>query len=353
MSVDDQQNMARPPRFERGTCGFEVCSEGEQIQQDQALEPTNCAESRQEAPRVQHSIGWVYFIQARTGGPVKIGFAVDLSRRLSELQVGSPVLLRLLGSFAGTRADEAALHEKLATFRSHGEWFVPGPDLRAVLAERLCQIPEMFIENPTIEIPRQPQRRKAPAPLNPRAWEDRMLARIRERDPAEARRLTASWRKSDARMAKRRCRHCGELMGRCHGEHKRNCAKSIAAKAAATLACMPLLLAAVFAFALLGAACATGHPAAWCRGAIVCLDPVGRRIQTWQEKIQAEIDADLRALPQKKIGEPPGRGTEPKRSPHQSAGEGSPSTMLKLILPLCRALIAISPASASPEVMCE
>jgi hypothetical protein len=81
--------------------------------------------------------GMVYFIAAATG-PVKIGFTEGkIAIRLSGLQCGSPVPLVVLGVFAGTRADEAALHKHLAAVRSHGEWFHRGPELDAVMRERL------------------------------------------------------------------------------------------------------------------------------------------------------------------------------------------------------------------------
>lgn len=54
--------------------------------------------------------GFVYFIQAEHGGPVKIGWARDPAKRLRELQTGSPHRLVVRATIAGALADEAALH---------------------------------------------------------------------------------------------------------------------------------------------------------------------------------------------------------------------------------------------------
>lgn len=81
--------------------------------------------------------GRVYFVQGTTGGLVKIGFTVDgVKRRLLSLQMQSPVHLRVLLSFPGTRLDEAALHGRFAIAREHGEWFRPVPEILSFLAER-------------------------------------------------------------------------------------------------------------------------------------------------------------------------------------------------------------------------
>jgi hypothetical protein len=73
----------------------------------------------------------IYFVQADRVGLIKIGFAEDPESRLRELQVGSPVRLRLLRAEEGGREREAALHRRFAHARSHGEWFFPVPDLLA------------------------------------------------------------------------------------------------------------------------------------------------------------------------------------------------------------------------------
>jgi Meiotically Up-regulated Gene 113 (MUG113) protein len=74
----------------------------------------------------------VYFIQCNgDDGPVKIGIAVDPNRRLSELRIGCPYPMRLLGVGAFPDADlaERALHARFHNARIHGEWFKCGPVL--------------------------------------------------------------------------------------------------------------------------------------------------------------------------------------------------------------------------------
>lgn len=77
----------------------------------------------------------VYFVQPVDGGPIKIGIAANVASRLSGLQTGSPVELRVLGIIPGVRPSrEAELHERFASTRKHGEWFEPTPELMAYIA---------------------------------------------------------------------------------------------------------------------------------------------------------------------------------------------------------------------------
>ncbi len=76
----------------------------------------------------------VYFVQAGEAGPVKIGFAADVLRRLPELQVNSPFRLRALGQIKGDRLIERGLHIRFAGVRVSGEWFSPSPELLALIA---------------------------------------------------------------------------------------------------------------------------------------------------------------------------------------------------------------------------
>lgn len=94
--------------------------------------------------------GWVYFIQAAGNGRVKVGYTGGpVAQRLRQLQVGSPVELRVLSTRPGTRATETALHRKLARWRSHGEWFEPSPEVMAEAsrAEQIRQLPLLMVLN--------------------------------------------------------------------------------------------------------------------------------------------------------------------------------------------------------------
>jgi hypothetical protein len=78
----------------------------------------------------------VYFIQAVQGGPIKIGVAEDVDARLSALQTGSPLPLRVLAILPSSgRYGEAQLHQRFAATRLHGEWFEATPELLAFIAE--------------------------------------------------------------------------------------------------------------------------------------------------------------------------------------------------------------------------
>jgi hypothetical protein len=69
------------------------------------------------------AVSGVYFVQANEGGPIKIGVAIDVRRRLSGLQNGSPMRLHVLGVVPGDRRLEVELHGRFAADRLHGEWF--------------------------------------------------------------------------------------------------------------------------------------------------------------------------------------------------------------------------------------
>lgn len=71
----------------------------------------------------------IYFIQWGKGGPIKIGRARDLYRRLSELQIACFVDLRVLYHFQGHPDVELSFHEILAPHRLRGEWFKRKPVL--------------------------------------------------------------------------------------------------------------------------------------------------------------------------------------------------------------------------------
>ncbi|MFH8692634.1 GIY-YIG nuclease family protein [Streptomyces anulatus] len=73
-------------------------------------------------------IGQVYVIGSPGSHFVKIGFSKTPQKRLSTLQIGSPVPLTLLATFEGGRDLETSLHRHFASCRRHGEWFELGAD---------------------------------------------------------------------------------------------------------------------------------------------------------------------------------------------------------------------------------
>lgn len=77
--------------------------------------------------------GYVYFIEAKDSGCVKIGWAKDPQERLGQLQCGCPYELRLLHHEPGSRLDEGKAHRLYKELWIRGEWF----RLDGVLKERL------------------------------------------------------------------------------------------------------------------------------------------------------------------------------------------------------------------------
>lgn len=79
----------------------------------------------------------VYFIQAGTGGPVKIGRSMNPTERLPTLQTGNPSVLRILATMPGGPVVETSMHALFAKerVRPNGEWFHPSPELLGFIAE--------------------------------------------------------------------------------------------------------------------------------------------------------------------------------------------------------------------------
>ena len=73
----------------------------------------------------------VYFIQAgNKKGPIKIGYARDVDKRLAQLQVGCPFTLSLLFWFPAkskrhAQSIEAWFHDRWHKRHIRGEWFKP------------------------------------------------------------------------------------------------------------------------------------------------------------------------------------------------------------------------------------
>jgi hypothetical protein len=79
----------------------------------------------------------IYVLLAPVHGAVKIGYAADVSKRVGELQCGSPEVLKLLVDFPGNIPDERALHSRFAHLRIRGEWFRYGDELSAFVASKI------------------------------------------------------------------------------------------------------------------------------------------------------------------------------------------------------------------------
>jgi hypothetical protein len=75
----------------------------------------------------------LYFAQAVSGGPIKIGIAEDPDRRRRELQGANPERLVILAVAPGRLGEEWKLHRDLAAFRVSGEWFTDCEEVRAAI----------------------------------------------------------------------------------------------------------------------------------------------------------------------------------------------------------------------------
>jgi len=66
----------------------------------------------------------LYLVGLDEDGPIKIGHSCDPRGRLMQLQMGCPHKLIMFAVYgSGKYPEEQWLHEKMAAFRLHGEWF--------------------------------------------------------------------------------------------------------------------------------------------------------------------------------------------------------------------------------------
>lgn len=80
--------------------------------------------------------GHIYFIQAESGGLIKIGWATKPEARMAQMQAHGSLKLVLLHSEPGNGREEADLHRQFAAERRHGEWFEPSERLLAEIEAR-------------------------------------------------------------------------------------------------------------------------------------------------------------------------------------------------------------------------
>jgi len=66
---------------------------------------------------------YVYFILAPVANMVKIGVAINLKDRFTNLSNMSPIPIKMLCAMPGSYALENKLHHKFKHLRDHGEWF--------------------------------------------------------------------------------------------------------------------------------------------------------------------------------------------------------------------------------------
>lgn len=99
------------------------------IADEASYEPVEETLDTKPAPAPRLNGDGVYFAQATSGGPIKIGFSTRATRRRPELQTGNPERLTYIAFIPGSREDERALHSRFQADRLEGEWFNQGPVL--------------------------------------------------------------------------------------------------------------------------------------------------------------------------------------------------------------------------------
>lgn len=83
-----------------------------------------------EQPRANWT--WIYFIQGKNGGPIKIGQSTDPRARLKQLQTSNPETLVLRRVVNAPEEMEARLHALFRDDQIRGEWFKATPAIAAM-----------------------------------------------------------------------------------------------------------------------------------------------------------------------------------------------------------------------------
>ena len=77
----------------------------------------------------------IYFIREKGTGNIKIGSAVDVDRRLSQLQTGNSDKLEVIDVIEDVSGTvEKEIHDRLSEYRLDGEWFSPNIEDKLYLA---------------------------------------------------------------------------------------------------------------------------------------------------------------------------------------------------------------------------
>ena len=97
---------------------------------------------------------YVYFIRGgdKKHSPLKIGITHDLSKRIKQMQVGSPKILKLQFAIIFDDKDvarrvEKIIHEMLKSRNTHGEWFTCGVKTQSILRKLEPYIADYVTKN--------------------------------------------------------------------------------------------------------------------------------------------------------------------------------------------------------------
>lgn len=87
--------------------------------------------------------GYIYFVRCPANGRIKVGFTKHHpDRRLATLRASSPVELEPIGVIPGEAGLETQLLMMFFEYRSHSEWFEPGPHLVDFIATQADPWPD-------------------------------------------------------------------------------------------------------------------------------------------------------------------------------------------------------------------
>ena len=93
---------------------------------------------RPEVP-VRPTKGVIYFL--RLGEHIKIGFTLDLEKRIFSLKTGSPVTGELIGTLRGSREIDRFVRWLFRAVHVRGDWFQQAPELLTFIADHAALPP--------------------------------------------------------------------------------------------------------------------------------------------------------------------------------------------------------------------
>lgn len=96
----------------------------------------------------------IYFVRG-PDGPVKIGKADSITKRLASLQTGSAVELSVVANFLAPPKVEKQLHTALAGHHLRGEWFRWCSEIEfllALVAEHKLDVVRRFCDSPGLDL---------------------------------------------------------------------------------------------------------------------------------------------------------------------------------------------------------
>lgn len=87
----------------------------------------------------------VYIARNNCSGKIKIGWTIDLRKRLSALKSSSGADFHLIRTIDGGRRIEKWLHKKFAPQRIEGEWFRYHPDMQSIIPPDEIIRPKQYV----------------------------------------------------------------------------------------------------------------------------------------------------------------------------------------------------------------